>query len=341
MKDQFGTWLLRTSVATPSATSSRVSASGPTPSVLPDGPTTGPSGPEAAPASRSAPPEREQDLPTTGTSGLSSIASSPSALLQLSLESRLRARTASLGSTLYMLTFKHRVTPSGRPICALRASAPRTSVSASGLSGSGWPTPHARSNAGGEYKGPEKAIARFLNKDRNNDLNEAVFLAGWPTPKLSDDNQDRRSMQSTEAEWNREGASRSSLPLVSKMLTGWNTPRATDGKNGGPNQAGGALPADAAMAGWPTPAQTDHKGGYEGGRMRDGKLSTDRLDVVAQIAGPARLTATGELLTGSNAGMESGGQLNPAHSRWLMGLPPEWDACAPTVTRLSRKSQPK
>ncbi len=35
--------------------------------------------------------------------------------------------------------------------------------------------------------------------------------------------------------------------------SGWNTPRASDGSNGGPNQAGGALSADAAMAGWPTP----------------------------------------------------------------------------------------
>ena len=317
MKDQFGTWLLRTSTATPSAISSPVSASGPTPSVSPDGPTTGPSGPAPAPASRSAPPERGQDLPTTGTSGLSSTASSQSAALQSSLESRLRAKTASAGSTLYTLTWKHRATPSGRQICALRASAPRTSASVSGLLESGWPTPHARSNAGGEYKDPEKAIARFLNKDRNNDLNEAVFLAAWPTP-----------------------------------------------------------------------ATTDHKGGYMGGRMRNGKLSTDRLDVTAQIAGwntpaasdgnggkrphpdttmtgqhpegrkvnmglasqvhigfiktePARLTATGELLTGSSAGMESGGQLNPAHSRWLMGLPPEWDACAPTATQSSRKSRQK
>jgi hypothetical protein len=107
-----------------------------------------------------------------------------------------------------------------------------------------------------------------LNKDRNNDLNEAVFLATWPTPLAADSR----------------------------------------------GRAGAAA----------------HK---------DSELPNAVCKVIHDQ--PARLTATGEMLTGSSAGMESGGQLNPAHSRWLMGLPPEWDACAPTAMPSSRKQRQK
>ena len=74
------------------------------------------------------------------------------------------------------------------------------------------------------------------------------------------------------------------------------------------------------------------QGRLPGGRMRDGKISTDTLDVAAQLA-------FGRTVIGSPAETENTGQLNPAHSRWLMGLPPEWDACAPTATPSSRKQR--
>ena len=143
---------------------------------------------------------------------------------------------------------------------------------------------------------------------------------------------------------NGKGENRSGALQDQAQLSGWPTPNTMTGgqtSRGGDRKGELLMGGAAQMAGWPTPATTDHKGGYVGGRMRDGKLSTDRLDVTAQIAGPARRTATGEMLTGSSAAMESGGQLNPAHSRWLMGLPPAWDACAPTATPSSRKSRPK
>jgi hypothetical protein len=51
------------------------------------------------------------------------------------------------------------------------------------------------------------------------------------------------------------------------------------------------------------------------------------------------LKLPGQALLGSPASMEKRGALNPAHLRWLMGFPPEWDDCAAMVTPLSRKSR--
>ena len=95
---------------------------------------------------------------------------------------------------------------------------------------------------------------------------------------------------------------------------------------------------------WPTTMVRDGKGGYQGGRIRDGKISTDTLDVVAQLAcwtTPSALTKviepSGQSVTGSHSGTGKSVQLNPAHSRWLMGYPPEWDDCGVTAMQSSRK----
>ena len=94
-------------------------------------------GQDPALANHSQSPEREQEPATSDTSGLSGATLSPSAVLQLSLESRLRATLAVNGSLESELTWKHWDMPSGPQICALRASTRRIEDN----DFTGWPTP--------------------------------------------------------------------------------------------------------------------------------------------------------------------------------------------------------
>lgn len=129
-----------TSPLTHSATSLPELEFGHSRSEIPAGLMTAPSGRVRAPANLSASSAEAAGLLTSGTYGRISTTSSSSADLQSYLESRLRAKTGSIGSTLYSLTWKVRATPQQRSILALRASVPRTSVNGC----SGWVTPSTR-----------------------------------------------------------------------------------------------------------------------------------------------------------------------------------------------------
>lgn len=364
---------------TPKPISLRASGDGLTPCALPDGRTTNPSGPAPVLANRSARQAQAAGLLTSGTYGLTSSISSSSAALADALVSRLRPVTASLGSTLYKLTWKARVTPQQRLIYALRASAPRTSANDC----IGWPTP----NTGLSPNGHGQRGGSVANGHQSGaDLSAVVTLTGWPTPNASDGSgggQARRvggphssqlsdhvmlvGWPTTSArDWHSASGSPEFLagradqtrgkPLSEEafvQLAGWPSPGASDGNGGKGPRAGvsmtGRLPdgskatmglpaaAKLALAGWPSPMAGTPA---QNGNSAAGNNDSSRQTVALAGIGPARRTASGAILTGFSAGMESGGQLAPAHSLWLMGFPPEWENFAPQATRSSRRLPP-
>lgn len=79
------------------------------------------------------------------------------------------------------------------------------------------------------------------------------------------------------------------------------------------------LAHQAEIAGWGTPNTLDH---MKSSNLEERRKRGGCSNLKDQVAGlPAN---------GSHAQTEKPGQLNPAHSRWLMGYPPEWDDCAGT-----------
>ena len=125
----------------------------------------------------------------------------------------------------------------------------------------------------------------------------------------------------------RTGQVRHSLESMAKHDL-WPTPTLHGNYNrkGASQNSGDGLETAVKKELWPTPSTRDHKGGYKGGRIRNGKVSMDTLDVAVQHTDNKDQTS---------------GTLNPTWVEWLMGLPTGWTDLDSWVTELSPKQPPE
>lgn len=328
------------SKATTNATSSPASGSGASASVAPAGLTIDLFGPDLAPAAPSASPASKKASMTRATFGRNGFGSSASAGLACCLASNLRTRTT--GSILFRLTWKAAVTPSGRLIFRLRASEARIAASDLGS----WPTPTTPSGGQTVPPGTTAAGRKPDGSKAQVTLEMVALLSGWPTARASDGDKNIRTLEGALSEIARKGGPQDLGQAA--MMSSWATPAATDfnrtdetmakcaafrKRNANQNSVPLYLGDQAKLTSWATPAKRDYRTpNLESFADRDGGLKGEQLNNQVIHQGPA--------LIGSSAEIAAGARLNPAHARWLMRVPPAWDACAvtamPSTSRRSR-----
>ena len=226
-------------------------------------------------------------LPMPATYGRKPGGLSRSADLTRSLANKLRALPVSeIGSPLYRHRWKSSVTLLGLPICRLRASGHRTSDS----DFSGWPTPNAISEKrGGLQINLEAALRRKVQGHQVN-LDDAVLMAGWPTPNVPNGGRTISHAKMKGGTAYHEGKK---VQIGLEAVAGWAIPVARDGKS--------------ELA---TEEFNEKRDAHPRGK-------------------PLSYQAHGVMSNGSPASTEQRGRgvLNPAFSCWLMGFGIEWLMC--------------
>ena len=231
---------------TTNAISSPESADGLSPCDGQDSKTPEESGPVPVPVSRFRALAKDRATPMSGTCGPLFTASSPSAVLQRSLESKLRARMDVNGSPEFALTWKTWDMPAGEPICALRASERRTGgkgcIGEQGV----WPTPTAVDRVRDEETMAKCAAFRKRNANQNTVplyLGEVAALAGLPTPQAN-----KNTKNSKDPQRMKENGAQTCLADAAH-LAGWPMPNAEDAESAGMRHSMGVADTLSARTG--------------------------------------------------------------------------------------------
>lgn len=270
----------------------------------------------------------------SGTSGLPYNGSSSSVALTKSLASRLQAKTALLGSTLFQLTWKRWDTPAGRCLRLLRASALR--ISDNGFIG--LPTPR-RADGEKNVRTVDGAMSEIERKGGPQDLSMAAVLSGWPSPTVGN-SQGSQSFEGLSATGKTPDGRKVAVSLNhTAQMAGWPTPMAGTPAQNGYNEAGNNDSSRktqwlcgkdlAGVTAQASPRATPTTRDWKDGAYQPNVPENSLLARQVWQASPVQPTVSGPTPTGSGAETASTGQLNPAHSRWLMGLPVEWECSAP------------
>lgn len=176
--------------------------------------------------------------------------------------------------------------------------------------GVNWPTPDCS----------DRRSAKSLQQGLSNKVK------GWSTPRVGG-----MEGYQTRLARGKDAGLLGEVQMIEEKMN-WRTPTVAEIKN---QDYSTQIYLQNQVKSWPTTSTRDYKGGYEGGRIRNGKISLDTLDVAVQANSIGGLLDKEYISTNG----ESPARLNPAWSIQLMGTTLQRIFTVPLVIPLLSKQQ--